>query len=200
VGGPGDNGKAGAAWVFTRAGSTWAQQGSKLTGSGANGTTAGFGEGLALSSEGNTALIGGPGDYNHTGAAWVFFQSVATVVTEAASAVTQTSATVNATVNPNGIQVSECRFEYGPSTAYGQSAPCAQSPGSGTSPVPVSAALESLSEGATYHFRIAATDANGTSFGSDWTFTTLLLLGPHWYENGVRLGVTALQSGQDIIA
>ena len=121
-------------------------------------------------------------------------------VTEPASAVTQTSATVNATVNPNGIQVSECRFDYGPSTAYGQSAPCAQSPGSGTSPVAVSAALESLGEGTTYHFRIAATSAGGTSLGSDRTFATLLLLGPHWYVNNVRLGETALESGDDIMA
>ena len=88
-------------------------------------------------------------------------------MTEPASAVTQTSATANATVNPNGVQVSECRFEYGQTEAYGLRAPCAQSPGSGKSPVAVSATLESLAEGATYHFRIVATDANGTSFGSD---------------------------------
>jgi hypothetical protein len=54
--------------------------------------------------------------------------------------------------------------------------------------------------GTTYHFRIAATDANGTSVGSDGTFTTLLLLGPHWYQNGVRVGETALESGQSIMA
>jgi hypothetical protein len=34
IGAPGDNGWVGAAWVFTRSGSTWAQQGPKLTGSG----------------------------------------------------------------------------------------------------------------------------------------------------------------------
>ena len=34
IGGPGDNGGAGAAWVFTRSGSAWAQQGAKLTGAG----------------------------------------------------------------------------------------------------------------------------------------------------------------------
>ena len=37
IGGPGDNGWVGAAWVFTRSGSTWTQQGSKLTGSGETG-------------------------------------------------------------------------------------------------------------------------------------------------------------------
>ena len=34
VGGPLDNSEVGAAWVFTRSGSTWTQRGEKLTGSG----------------------------------------------------------------------------------------------------------------------------------------------------------------------
>jgi hypothetical protein len=123
-----------------------------------------------------------------------------TVVTGAASAVAQTSATLNATVNPNGVQVSECKFEYGPTEAYGSSAPCTPPPGSGTGAIPVSAALESLAENTTYHFRIFATDANGTSVGADATFKTLLVLGPHWYANGVRLGEGTLENGQSIFA
>ena len=97
------------------------------------------------------------------------------VVTKAASAVTQTTATLNATVNPNGGEVSECRFEYGATNAYGSSATCASLPGSGTGPVAVSASLglPSLSENTTYHFRIVATSAGGTSKGSDETLKTL---------------------------
>ena len=57
--------------MFTRSGSTWTQQGSKLTGSGEVGEGA-FGSSVALSSEGNTALIGGSGDNVNVGAAWVF--------------------------------------------------------------------------------------------------------------------------------
>src|SRR6202043_2493863 len=53
-----------------------------------------------------------------------------TVVTCGASAVTQTSATLCATVNPNGGTVTECKFEYGTTTGYGQSVPCASLPGS----------------------------------------------------------------------
>ena len=34
IGGADDNGDVGAAWVFTRSGATWTQQGAKLTGSG----------------------------------------------------------------------------------------------------------------------------------------------------------------------
>jgi len=52
--------------------------------------------------------------------------------------------------------------------------------------VAVSAALESLAENAAYHFRISATNSLGTSLG-DPTFTTALVLGPHWYKNGVEL-------------
>ena len=68
-----------------------------------------------------------------------------TVVTEAASAVTHTLATLHATVNPNGGTVSDCHFEYGTSEAYGSTAPCASLPGSGESPVAVYASLGSLS-------------------------------------------------------
>ena len=71
VGGPGDNEAVGAAWVFRRRGSTWAQRGSKLTGSDETGRGS-FGHSVALSSHGNTALIGGPNDHEGFGAAWVF--------------------------------------------------------------------------------------------------------------------------------
>jgi hypothetical protein len=77
IGGANDNGGAGAAWIFTRVGSTWSQQGSKLIGTGAVGPTS-EGVGVALSGDGNTALIGGPADNNSVGAAWVFTRSGST--------------------------------------------------------------------------------------------------------------------------
>ncbi len=98
-----------------------------------------------------------------------------TVTTEPASSVTQTSATLNATVNPKDETVSDCHFEYGSTMLYGTSAPCSSLPGSGESPVAVSAVLSmgSLSETTTYHYRITSTSVNGTSYGSDVAFTTL---------------------------
>ena len=57
--------------MFTRSGGTWTQQGSKLTASDESGPGS-FGISVALSSDGNTALVGGPGDNNDVGAAWVF--------------------------------------------------------------------------------------------------------------------------------
>ncbi len=111
------------------------------------------------------------------------------VTTKAASSLAQTSATLNATVNPNGGEVTKCEFEYGTTTSYGQSAPCSSLPGSGSSPVAVSASVTGLTTNTTYHFRIQATNASGTSKGLDETFTTLApALTPHYFSNGVRLG------------
>ncbi len=77
IGGPRDGGDVGAAWVFTRSGPTWAQQGAKLTGTGETGNGR-FGDSVALSADGNTALIGGPRDNSNVGAAWAFTRSGST--------------------------------------------------------------------------------------------------------------------------
>jgi hypothetical protein len=80
VGGPFDNG-SGAAWVFTRRRGVWTQQDDKLVGSDAVGDAA-QGRSVALSADGNTAIVGGPGDLNpdplrggHVGAVWIFTRS-----------------------------------------------------------------------------------------------------------------------------
>ncbi len=75
VGGPRDGHNAGAAWVFVRGeGSAWTQQGPKLTGFEENGEGR-FGRSVALSADGNTALMGGPSDLAGHGSAWVFVRS-----------------------------------------------------------------------------------------------------------------------------
>jgi FG-GAP-like repeat/FG-GAP repeat len=70
VGGAGDNNEIGAAWVFTRSGSTWTQQGEKLVGSGSSGMSE-QGLEVGLSGDGNTAIVGGQVD-SPNGAAWIF--------------------------------------------------------------------------------------------------------------------------------
>jgi hypothetical protein len=75
VGGPTDNSNAGAAWVYTRSNGVWNQQGSKLVGAGAVGNVLQQGTSVALSADGNTAIVGGPGDNFGTGAAWIFTRS-----------------------------------------------------------------------------------------------------------------------------
>ena len=74
VGGPADNQGAGAAWVFTRSNGAWVQQGGKLVGTGSTGV-AGQGRSVALSADGNTAIVGGINDNAGTGAVWIFTRS-----------------------------------------------------------------------------------------------------------------------------
>jgi hypothetical protein len=75
LGGSADDSQLGAAWVFTRSNGVWTQQGNKLVGSGAVGTEVFQGAAVALSADGNTAIVGGPGDSSGAGAAWVFTRS-----------------------------------------------------------------------------------------------------------------------------
>ena len=77
IGGPADAGGIGAAWVFTRTGSAWSQEGPKLTASDETGAGQ-FGATVALSADGDTALIGGSGITPGTGAAWVFTRTGST--------------------------------------------------------------------------------------------------------------------------
>jgi hypothetical protein len=78
VGGPYDNNGIGAAWVFTRSPGGWRQQ-AKLIGRGAVGR-AQQGFSVALSGDGNTAIVEGFSDHfgrsgPPVGAAWVFTRS-----------------------------------------------------------------------------------------------------------------------------
>ena len=74
------------------------------------------------------------------------------------------------TVNPNG-QATTWHVEYGTSTSYG-SRTSTQNAGSGTGNAAVSASLTPLAAGTTYHYRVVATNAGGTSRGADGIFTT----------------------------
>jgi hypothetical protein len=90
--------------------------------------------------------------------------------TVAASSVQPTSVTLNGVVNPHNIQVSDCHFEYGTSTGYGQSVPCV--PAAAGIPVDsanhaVSANVAGLTAGVLYHFRLVAGNANGTNNAQD---------------------------------
>jgi hypothetical protein len=74
VGGRGDDSYTGAAWVYTRSGGVWSQQGAKLVGTGAV-EHAGQGWSVALSADGNTAVVGGFEDHLQRGAAWAYTRS-----------------------------------------------------------------------------------------------------------------------------
>ncbi len=120
------------------------------------------------------------------------------VTTDAASGVLPTGATLSGSVNPDGIQLSDCHFEYGIDTSYGRSAPCVPAAGAipaDSSEHAVSATLTGLVAGTTYHFRLAAANANGPNTGADVTFATPP---PPSVEGAAALNVTG--SSADLTA
>lgn len=94
-----------------------------------------------------------------------------TVTRGAASGITQTGATLNGTVNPQG-DATTCRFQYGTTTAYGSEVAMA-SPGAGSAAVPVNASAAGLTAGTMYHFRLVCSNGGGSTNGADATFRTL---------------------------
>ena len=86
-----------------------------------------------------------------------------------ASSVSTVAATLNATVQASGIS-STVTFEYGLTTAYGTTVTATPSPVTGTSATAVSAALTGLTPNASYHFRVRATNTEGTDIGANQSF------------------------------
>ena len=82
------------------------------------------------------------------------------------------NATVNGHIDPaGGGNVTDCYFQFGTDTEYGQTAACDQSTPI-SSPTDVSADISGAVLGETeYHYRLVASNANGTNFGADQTFT-----------------------------
>jgi hypothetical protein len=91
-------------------------------------------------------------------------------VTGAADSVTETSANLNGSVDPNGTATTY-HFEYGTSAGYGLVTPEADA-GSGTDPVAVKAPITGLTRNTTYHYRLVATNGTLPVFGADRTFRT----------------------------
>jgi hypothetical protein len=92
-----------------------------------------------------------------------------TATTGTVGVVTDRSATLSGSVNPQGAPTTY-HFEYGPTTAYGSVTPIAQA-GSGGA-VSAAATLGALSPATTYHYRVVATNAGGVVNGADRTFAT----------------------------
>ena len=91
-------------------------------------------------------------------------------VTGAATAIAETTAELNGTVDPNG-SATEYFFEYGTSAAYGLTTPPTTA-GDGADPVAVKAAIAGLTLNTTYHYRLVATSPAGISRGADRTLRT----------------------------
>jgi hypothetical protein len=92
------------------------------------------------------------------------------VTTGAASGLSPDAATVAGSLNPNGL-VTTWYFQYGKTKSYGART-TAQDAGSGGKRVRVSATLTGLANKTTYHYRLVATNSQGTTVGADKTFRT----------------------------
>jgi hypothetical protein len=77
---------------------------------------------------------------------------------------------LEAALNPRNSAISSCVFEYGPSTAYGQSIPCDSEPGAVNKTVFVTAHVTGLTPGTPYHFRVTAANGAGPTTSADATF------------------------------
>jgi hypothetical protein len=99
--------------------------------------------------------------------------AVPTVSTAPASGVTGTKATLSGTVEPSGVEVTECSFEYGTTTEYGDKVACegATSPANEAHLVHVHLS-GLLPNGNVYHYRLVAMNANGVEESADRTFET----------------------------
>ena len=89
--------------------------------------------------------------------------------------VTATTAILHGTASADGGgDTTDCRFEWGVTTSYGENTPCGNPPGAihnadGTVPVD-SETLTFLEPGQPYHYRLVVTNSNGVSVSQDRTF------------------------------
>jgi hypothetical protein len=91
------------------------------------------------------------------------------VSTGAASAVTQSSATLSGSLDPQGLGT-VYEFQFGVDTAYGVEIYGGTRLGSAAQAVTLT--VQDLQPGTTYHYRLLARNLDGTSYGQDASFTT----------------------------
>ena len=148
---------------------------------------------------GNTGnLVGGP--------AWVTspVPLVPSVITQPATGLTPSAATLNGTVNPNGL-VTVAWFEWGLTAGYGSTTPTANL-GGGTTSSSLQTSLASLAPGTTYHYRIVANNSAGTAIGTDQAFVTSSLGTNSWiapfsgkWEAGTNWSAGVPSSSQPLV-
>ncbi len=97
---------------------------------------------------------------------------VPTAITGAADHINGNKATVNAAINPQGAPTT-VSFEYGLDDTYGETVLLPGNPFTGGENIFVSVTLDHLLPNRKYHYRVIATNTAGTSYGADYTFTTL---------------------------
>lgn len=126
-----------------------------------------------------------------TGTVTVTIPGAPTATTGSASAVTQSGATLEGTVNPNE-KATTYHFNYGPTATYGHETP-EEPAGAGSVALPVSASLTGLTPGTPYHYQLVAKNGAATIPGGDRTFTTEVAPGAPTATTGVASALTETQ-------
>jgi hypothetical protein len=101
------------------------------------------------------------------------------VITGDATDVGHTTATLTGQAAPDpagGGDVSDCHFEFGTDTSYGNTVPCDQATPY-TGPTAVTADLTGLTMETTYHYRLVAGNSIDANHGEDRTFTPHAVIG-----------------------
>ena len=110
------------------------------------------------------------------------------VSTNPATFIASFSARLDGSLNPHGLPTT-FHFQYGRTTSYGlTTAPQTQT---GNTVRNVSANISSLTASTTYHFRIIASNSDGTRLGGDRVLTTLSATGPPVVTTNLATNVTA---------
>ncbi len=133
--------------------------------------------GVAIRQGGGSAIeVGGKVDGIRVGTHWEDITgplSAPTVTTGSATSITTTTAILHGSVVPNNASTTD-NFDYGTSLSYGSSATADQSPlTAGGTAVATTATVTGLTQNQLYHFRDPATNSQGTTNGSDASFTTV---------------------------
>jgi len=168
----------GSAWVYTRSNGSWVLR-EQLKGVDNNGP-ADQGISVSLSANGITAIIGGSGDDNLTGAAWIFVgpMSAPIATTQPATAIGAATATLNGTVEDNG-NITAVTIEYSTNADLSGSTTTPLTTGinpiaAGTGITQFSSVLTGLNQATVYYYRINGANNYGVDNGAIFSFTTLL--------------------------
>ncbi len=125
---------------------------------------------IAVSPDGNRLYAANDGAFDQH---LLVYGRFAKPTTEPAATPVLGAVTLKGTVDPEGLPVEGCEFEWGegePGGSFEHSVPCAQTPaeiGSGEAPVPVSAGLSGLTPYNLYHYRVVARNSVGATHGND---------------------------------
>ncbi len=94
------------------------------------------------------------------------------LLTGGASEITQTTATISGTVDTEGMFASIYGFDLGIDTNYTKAFVIGNAEAGVVGPQDITAKLQGLQPGTTYHYRLFATNTDGTTHSLDASFTT----------------------------